>query len=66
MKMNKQSAWDLPLSPLERERLKPACAFYNINPNNYTSDAALCEAIAQAILAEVAAEQNPGAGYYEI
>ena len=51
---------------MERERLKPACAAYNINPNNYTSDAALCEAIAQAILAEVAAMENPDAGYYEI
>ena len=66
MKTKRQSAWDLPLSPMERERLKPACAAYNINPNNYTSDAALCEAIAQAILAEVAAMENPDAGYYEI
>ena len=66
MKTKRQSAWDLPLSPMERERLKPACAFYNINPANYTSDAALCDAIAQAILAQVAAEQNPEAGYYEI
>ncbi len=51
---------------MERERLKPACAFYNVNPNNYTSDAALCEAIAQAVLAWAAAEQNPGVGFYEI
>jgi hypothetical protein len=64
--MKKQNAWDLPLSPIERERLKPACAAYGVNPENYTSDAALCQAISEAVLAWFAAEQNPEAGYYDI
>ena len=53
-------------SPIERERLIRPCRELGINMNNYSSDQALEEAITEAILAEVAAEQNPEAGYYEI
>ena len=64
--MRMEDPMNRPLSPLERERLKPALTAYGIDPNNYTSDAALCAAITQAVLAQVAAEANPEAGFYEI
>ena len=51
---------------MEREKLKIPCRELGIDMSQYSSDAALEEAITSAILAEVAASQNSGAGFYDI
>jgi hypothetical protein len=53
-------------SPMEREKLKIPCRELGIDMSKYSSDAALEDAITAAILAEVAASLNPGAGFYDI
>jgi len=46
-----------PLSPVERMQLVPVCRDLGINMVDYTSDRALCQAITEAVLAEVAAAE---------
>ena len=66
MKNTEHDSFAEPLSALERQRLIPICAELGLNPANYTTDRALCQAITDAILAEVQALYYPEAGFYEI
>ena len=64
--MNTKTKTSRYFSPMEREKLKIPCRELGIDMSQYSSDAALEEAITSAILAEVAASQNSGAGFYDI
>jgi len=55
-----------PLSPAEIPHLRRVCAELGIDPAYYHSDEALCQAITDAILAEVEAQDRPSAGFYQI
>ena len=66
MDMNMKEKTVRTFSPMEREKLKKPCRELGIDMYKYSSDAVLEDAIAEAILAEVAASLNPEAGFYDI
>lgn len=53
MKNTEHDSFTEPLSALERQTLMPICAELGINPNAYSTNRALCQAITEA-------------GFYEI
>ena len=56
--MNTTNDSFIPLSALERQKLLPVCAELGLNPASYESDESLCDAITEAVLAEIMAEGN--------
>jgi hypothetical protein len=66
MNTNDNDPMARPISPVERLKLARTCRELDINMAHYASDQALIQAITAAVLAEVAEEENPEAGFYQI
>ena len=63
---NTNDSMDRPISPMERMKLVPVCRDLGIDMARYPIDRDLRNAITAAVLAEVASEDNPELGFYEI
>jgi hypothetical protein len=63
---NTNDSMDRPISPVERIKLMKVCTELGIDMARYPIDRDLRNAITAAVLAEVASEDAPELGFYEI